>query len=136
MFENKKPTYGDQIRVNRKMYYHYGIYVDDSTIINFASKEEGHELDPNYACVCISNLQEFLKGGNLEVRTYSEEELKIKRSPQDIVNYAFLNLGRKGYNLISNNCEHFANECVFGKSESLQVNNVKTFINNLFNERK
>ena len=96
MFEKKKPVYGDQIRVNRKMYYHYGIYVDDSTIINFASKEEGHELDPNYACVCISNLQEFLKGGDLEVRTYSEEELKIKRSPQDVVNYAFLNLGRKG----------------------------------------
>ena len=28
------------------------------------------------------------------------------------------------YNLISNNCEHFANECVFGQAVSEQVEDV------------
>ena len=35
-----------------------------------------------------------------------------------------MQLGRGGYNIISNNCEHFANECLFGTKESEQVNEI------------
>ena len=70
-------------------------------------------------------LQDFLKNATyLEVRTFQEEELLKKRSPSDVVNYAFMQLGRGGYNIISNNCEHFANECLFGTKESEQVNEI------------
>ena len=64
--------------------------------------------------VVNTNLEAFLNGGLLEVRVFNEEELKTKRNPQDIVNYAFSRIGDKGYNIISNNCEHFVNECLFG----------------------
>lgn len=132
MYIVKKPQYGDQIRVNRGLYYHHGIYVSDEHVIHFASLEPGHETDPNSAMVVDTPLDVFLKGGQVEVREY-EENLKDKvRSKQDIVNYAYSCLGRKGYNIITNNCEHFSNECAFGKRESEQVNQVLDILSSLF----
>lgn len=126
-WSQKKPVMGDQIRVNRKFYCHHGIYCDDNTIIHFGSTTQ--ELDPEKAEVLISDLSTFLKGGILEVREYSEDELKRKRKPIEIVNYAFTQIGRKGYDLINNNCEHFSNECAFGEHISDQVNDIFSFLN-------
>ena len=78
-------------------------------------------LDPSKARVINTPLNEFLKGGVLEVRVYTDEELKRKRSPKAIVAEALAHLGEGGYNIISNNCEHFSNLCAFGKKESNQV---------------
>ena len=74
----------------------------------------------------MRSLSEFLKDGILEVRIFNSEELSKKRSPSDIVNYAFMQVDKRlgTYNLISNNCEHFANECVFGQAVSEQVEDV------------
>lgn len=131
-WESKKPSFGDHIRVNRGLYSHHGIYASDDCVIHFASLVPGHETDPEMASICISSLEQFSKGDVVEVACYNEEENKQKRAPQDIVNYAFTKLGEKGYNLISNNCEHFANECVFGKKISQQVSDVSSFISSLF----
>lgn len=124
---NKQPEFGDHIRVSRGLYCHHGIYVSDDVIIEFGSKTE--ELNPDLAKVIQVNLDDFLKGGILEVREYTEEELKEKRTPTEIVNYAFTQLGRGGYNLFTNNCEHFANECVFGKNKSEQIDKIKDLFN-------
>ena len=129
MWSTNKPQYGDHIRVNRGLYYHHGIYVSDEYVINFASTKPGYELDPNSASVCIVSLKDFLKNGMCEVRIYTAEEEKIKRNNQDKVNYAFTKIGSKGYNLLNNNCEHFANECVFGKKRSEQIDNIKKIFN-------
>lgn len=134
-FVEKKPTYGDHIRVCRGLYYHHGIYIDDDNVCQFASTINGHETDPAYACVCVTSLNDFLKGGILEVSEYNDDELKEKRQPQEIVNAALSRLGEKGYDLIKNNCEHFANECVFGKRMSDQVDNVMTLLGSLFGGR-
>lgn len=124
---NKEPVFGDHIRVNRGLYYHHGIYVTDDVIIQFGSTSQ--ELNPELAKVMETNLDGFLKGGFLEVREYTEEEQKGKRTPTEIVNYAFMQIGRGGYNLLTNNCEHFANECVFGKNKSEQVDKIKDIFN-------
>ena len=131
MWECKKPIRADQIRVNRGLYYHFGIYEDDNTVYQFASPK-GSEISPETACVCICTLDEFLKGGILEVRAYSEEELKTKKSPDEIIDYAKAHLGEMGYNLISNNCEHFANRCTFGKSISDQSDSIMSLLGGLF----
>ena len=123
---------GAQIRVNRGMYYHHGIYIGDNTVIHFASNTPGYETDPNFAEVCETTLEGFLKGGALEVREYSNEELKDKRDNQAIIDYAKSAIGRKGYNLITNNCEHFSNECAFGKAYSSQVDSIRDLISSLF----
>ena len=127
----KKPEYGNQIRVNRGLYYHHGIYESDDCVYQFASPE-GSEISPETAVVCTTTLKKFLNGGDLEVREYTEEELKELKPKDEIIKYAKEHLGEMGYNLISNNCEHFSNRCAFGKSESEQVNNIFSLLGGLF----
>lgn len=131
MWVNKKPEYSDQIRVNRGLYFHYGIYENDDIVYQFASPK-GSEISSETANVNTVSLEEFLKGGVLEVREYDKEELKKKKAPDEIINYCKEHLGEMGYNLINNNCEHFANRATFGKSESSQVNDVLSFLGGLF----
>jgi hypothetical protein len=130
MWSKIKPTYGCQIRVNRGLYYHHGIYESDDVIYQFASVNG--ELDPKTAEVCTTTLEGFLKGGVLEVREYTEEEKKELRKPDDIIKYAKAHLGEMGYDLISNNCEHFSNRCAFGKSQSNQVDDIMNMLMGLF----
>lgn len=132
MWKEIKPSFGDHIKVDRGMYSHHGIYVSDDCVIQFASLIPGHETDPESASICDTSLETFLKGGTLLVRTYSDDELKKKRSPLEIVEYAKSKYGTKGYNIISNNCEHFANECVFGEKKSEQVENIMSLFSSLF----
>ncbi len=131
MWSNRKPVYSDQIRVNRGLYYHYGIYESDDVVYQFASPK-GAEISSETATVNTTTLADFLKGGVLEVRDYTEEELQMKKSPNEIIEYAKDHLGEMGYDLINNNCEHFANRATFGKSESSQVNNIFSLLGGLF----
>ena len=123
MWELKNPVYGDQIRVCRGLYYHHGIYASNDSVYQFAAPI-GSEISPENARVICTTLGEFLKGGNIEVRVYTEEELKQKRTPEEIIQYAKEHLGEGGYDLVSNNCEHFSNRCAFGVSNSSQVDEI------------
>lgn len=122
MWVKKKPSYGDQIRVNRGLYFHHGIYEDDNHVYQYASPK-GSEIKPETALIITTTLSEFLKDGEVEVREYTNEELKEKRSNDEIIKYAKSKLGTGlgEYNLLENNCEHFSNECAFGKKKSNQV---------------
>ena len=124
MWVKEKPEYGDQIRVCRGFYYHHGIYQDDNTVYEFAVPGEARDIDPDKARVITASLEEFLRGGELEVRRYTEEELKKKRTPLEVIEYAKSHLGEAGYNLITNNCEHFSNRCVFDEPQKTQVDDV------------
>lgn len=124
MWECKKPQFGDQIKVNRGFYSHHGIYASDDCVIHFAPPGKTDVLDPSAARIIRTNLEDFLKGGKLEVRVYSQEELSRKRKPIDIINYAFMHLGEGGYDIVSNNCEHFSNLCAFGSKKSGQIESV------------
>ena len=128
MWEIKRPIFGDHIRVKRGLYSHHGIYASDDCVIHFAPPENTDVIDPSKARVIVTDLKTFLNGGVLEVRSFNQEELRLKRNPQDIINYAFSLVGEGGYNLISNNCEHFANDCLFGKKKSSQVDSVLAFV--------
>lgn len=125
MWEIKKPEFGSQIRVNRGFYYHHGIYEDDMHVYQFAAPA-GSEISPENALIIVTTLDDFLKGGVLEVREYTSSELKEKRSPEEIIDYAksMVGTGLGTYNLVTNNCEHFSNMCAFGKASSNQVEDV------------
>lgn len=133
MWKKIKPEYGSQIRVNRGLYYHHGIYEDDDHVYQFASPT-GSEVSPENALIISTTLDVFLKGGELEVRVYSSDELKSKRSPIEIVSYAKSKLGSGlgTYDLINNNCEHFSNMCAFGVSKSNQVDDIMNLFRGLF----
>ena len=65
-----------------------------------------------------------MNGGKVEVKEYNDSELQDLYPVEGIVNYARSCLGDGGYNLIFNNCEHFANSCTLGRFRSRQVENV------------
>lgn len=124
----KMPQKGDHIRVQRMngLYAHHGIYVSDEEVIHFTGKDDDSILDWAKPEVIQTDLAYFLKGGILEVKEYTDEEFADLYSPEQIVTYARACLGDKGYNLIFNNCEHFANVCTLGRFRSHQVEKVFT----------
>eukprot|EP00435_Cladocopium_sp_Y103_P063138 s392_g24.t1 len=57
-----------------------------------------------------------------EVRNVFEYTLVQRPSqPEDVLQRAMSRVGEDGYNLVWNNCEHFAEWCVTGRHRSLQV---------------
>ena len=119
----KNPVMGDHIRVKRMhgIYTHHGIYVSDNEVIHFTGTDDDSIMDSSKNRVISSDLNFFLKGGELEVKEYTDEEFQDLYAPDQIVAYARSCLGDDGYNLIFNNCEHFANVCTLGRFRSHQV---------------
>lgn len=146
--------YGDIIGVVRHggTYVHYGIYVSDTCIVHYnipASKTIGHAtvhatdlrnflrddseyfiLDfpkPYVPPVALGNLS-----STPHINSYSEELARSLQqtygyhlyTPEETVARARSRLGETSYNILTNNCEHFAIWCKTGVSESLQVNNM------------
>ncbi|MDM0459110.1 lecithin retinol acyltransferase family protein [Clostridium perfringens] len=120
----KEPSKGDHIRVNRGIYSHHGIYVSDDEVIHFTGTEDDSILDWSKNEVIKTDIDYFLRGGKLEVKEYTEDELSDLYPVEHIVTYARACLGDRGYNLVFNNCEHFANVCTLGRFRSKQVENV------------
>lgn len=122
------PRTGDIIRVLAGQFYHYGIYVDDSEIIQFGPTPDAeHSLLDADIRVCVSDIAGFCKGAFLEVASLSLPE-RIKAAPaKEVVARARKEIGKGGYDILKNNCEHFVNMCVFGKKSSEQVDSVRAF---------
>lgn len=123
-WEMTTPYEGAHIRVQIQSIYHHGIYIGNDEVVQFGlltdmirPKEEVKVLK--------SSIEEFLQGGFLEVRVYDRKEKKIKNDNQKIIEIALSKLGEGGYDIVHNNCEHFANFCVFNKKESQQVDNIR-----------
>lgn len=124
------PQKGDILYVKRTLYSHYGIYVGDGKVIHFAANA-GAETNASKADIHETTVWDFLKGGKLFVL---KDPVGLKPFPADvIVQRAKSKLDKcKGeYNLVSNNCEHFAFWCRYGEPYSHQVENVADFIASL-----
>ena len=126
LWAEKQPEAGDHIRVMRLggVYYHHGIYISDDEVIHFTGTDDDSILDWSKNEVISSGLKFFLDGGTPEVKIYTEDELEDLYTPQEIITYARACIGDDGYNLIFNNCEHFANVCTLGRFRSHQVEQV------------
>lgn len=105
---------GDHIYVQRRGYAHHGIDLGDGTVIQYSGEPGKSKIA---ASICAASMAVFLSGSKLRVRQYG-----VRSSADDTVNRAMSKLGETGYNLIDNNCEHFATWCATGKSASQQVN--------------
>ena len=135
----KPPQRGDHIRVQRMegLYAHHGVYVSDREVIHFTGADDDSILDWDKPEVISTDLATFLKDGTLEVKEYTDEEFADLYSPEQIVIYARACLGDKDYNLIFNNCEHFANVCTLGRFRSNQVDRFfNTIVDNSFIYRR
>lgn len=115
------PKEGDIIRVSiGNNMHHYGIYVSDSCIIQYGKASDIFQ-DSSEVSVLEGTIKEFVGNKYIEVREYSLIEKLKKNSKEKIIEKAKARIGEKKYDILNNNCEHFVNECVFNKHESLEA---------------
>lgn len=144
----RKAQYGDVIGVDRGLYRHYGVYVGNDRVIEYATPTGDFEgmarvqevslekflRDAADFFICQfpkeDDLEEIVSEGEgdslwdiirLLLRTFRGERYHLY-TPEETVQRARSRLGETEYNLALNNCEHFAIWCKTGVSESTQVN--------------
>ena len=114
---------GAHIRVKCGNYYHHGIYIGNGEVVQFGLPVETHELKD--IRVLRSPLTDFSEDFSIiEVYRFTEEELMEKKTDDIIIQNALLHVGEGGYSILKNNCEHFANKCIFGVTKSSQIDEV------------
>lgn len=119
-----EPHKGAHIRVRMSDFYHHGIYIGDDEVVQFGLPSDVYS-DASKIRVMRSPLKDFCGTASFfEVYCYSKKEKKLKRADDDIVKTALSKVGEGNYNIINNNCEHFASFCVFGKSSSPQIDQI------------
>ena len=106
---------GDQIYVHRELfnfegiYQHHGIDCGDGSVIHYRKPSEIVER---------TSLEIFARGNPLYVINYPAGYYFIA---DVVVRRAESRLGEHQYNLLFNNCEHFATWCKTGISDSKQI---------------
>jgi hypothetical protein len=103
---------GDHIRVWRGTYHHHGIFVGHNSVVHFTDVRNSKAA----ASVRPCTLAEFGNGSAIERVAYRKS-----LPAQEVVRRAVSWLGRRGYAVLSNNCEHFARWCKTGQHASEQV---------------
>ena len=114
----RDPIRGDQIRVKRNwMYYQHVVYIGNGRVIHFSGA--GSEISTKSRVIVEDSIADFVKDGVVMVLNVPSD----KRLPlEEIIARAKSRIGETDYNLIGNNCEHFASWCVEDKPISEQIN--------------
>lgn len=86
---------------------HHGLYIGDDTVVHLSKNK----------IVELATLQVFSDGNKIRVK-------KRAKYPSQAVKLARSKIGSQTYNLITNNCEHFVNECLDEQKTSNQVSNI------------
>lgn len=121
---DKTPVYGDVIRTKVRFYYHYGIFVSEQQVIQFGLPDDPMRPAEQIK-VLSSDIGAFLQGGEVEVAEPDGATRRQMRAPDEIVRVALSRLGEGGYDILHNNCEHFVNDCAFGKPTSTFLQDVR-----------
>jgi len=100
--------------------FHCGIYESDDSVIHFAPTN-GSKTKKD-AVIHRSTLTEFAKSYPVVVIEFLPEKCL---PTEESIRRAYSRLGENTYNLVLNNCEHFAVWCKIGEHRSLQVDFVK-----------
>ena len=102
----------DHIYVHRLGYTHHGIDMGDGTVIHYTG-EVGQKAA---AAVRRTAVELFAQGAEILVHQYArcfDRETTLRRAQR--------RLGESRYNLVFNNCDHFATWCKTGRHRSEQV---------------
>jgi HRAS-like suppressor 3 len=108
-----EPPIGAHLTTPRWGYVHHGIYAGAGRVIHYA----GFNQPFRSGKVEEVPLERFTRGRSMHVKTWAAP----KFSGAAAVTRARARLGENRYDLWANNCEHFAQWCIFGTSRSEQV---------------
>ena len=100
---------GEHIYISRKLglYTHHGIYIGSNKVVHF---------DRDQDKIVKISLKTFADGCKVHIKP--RKKGWVSRSK--IIKRAKENIGKTGYSLKKNNCEHFANWCTTNQAESNQ----------------
>lgn len=104
---------GDHLVTPRIGYTHHGIFVGNDRVVHYSGFADGISK----GVIEVTSLKAFCNGNKVTVRTYAIR----KYSHEESVTRAYSRLGEDLYNLLINNCEHFATWCITGWHSSEQV---------------
>lgn len=111
------------LRVKVDALYHCGIYVSDGEVIQFGENPVLRRGASHAAItVCTTDLPAFAQGGQVEVGV---AETEVFRPAEEIIAAARRELGKGGYHILYNNCEHFAYRCATGRAYCAQTEDVR-----------
>ncbi len=112
---------GDMIRVRLGSVWHYGVYASDGEVIAFGMPPWPKAAPPETVRVVATDIDVFACGQMVEQAVFGFWEKRRRVPPEESIRRARARLGEGGYDLLTNNCEHFARACVLGRHESEQV---------------
>lgn len=104
---------GDHVRVRRLGYWHHGIDCGDGAVIHYSGELFDQKRN---AVVQRTPMAEFARGGRIETVFYDDGD-----SSDCVLMRAESRIGEANYQVLFNNCEHFARWCKTGRHESRQV---------------
>lgn len=114
-------AWGEQIYTIREflnidgVYEHHGIDYGDGTVIHYRKGTETIER---------TSKAYFTDGRKVYVKRYP-----LRYIADTVIQRAESRLGERKYNIIFNNCEHFASWCITGVSDSQQIKNFIPLLN-------
>lgn len=104
---------GSHLVTVRSHYNHHGIYAGNNNVIHYSGKSIGIDAGP----VEMVSLDEFCGGEQYAIVVHKKPKFKSN----DALRRAKSRIGEECYSLFNNNCEHFCNWCIEGRSYSSQV---------------
>jgi Lecithin retinol acyltransferase len=108
---------GAHLTSPRRGYLHHGVYAGNGRVIHYGGFNRMFTSCP----IEEVSLEEFTLGRGLAVKPW----VCPKFLGNDVVERARSRIGENRYRLFSNNCEHFTEWCIGGKSCSPQVEALK-----------
>ncbi|XP_077999684.1 phospholipase A and acyltransferase 2-like [Glandiceps talaboti] len=132
---------GDLLEFTRGLYSHWGVYIGDGKVIHLTGENDGIGDDLgnpklvfsvwgkqfNKAVVKCDDFFDIVYDCKAKINNSKDKKTPPARK-RDIAERAVSKLGKVGYNVLWNNCEHFASWCRYGVAESDQVNGVLTYM--------
>lgn len=104
---------GAHLTTPRRGYVHHGVYAGNGRVIHYGGFSRFFSSKP----VEEVSLDEFALGHGVSVKQWVAPGFDGAK----VVERARSRMGEDRYRLLSNNCEHFAEWCIGGKSRSHQI---------------
>lgn len=125
---------GAHIRVQTANFYHHGIYIGNDEVVQFGLPNAPYSSWDEIK-VLRSPIADFCGSASFyEVYVFDRKERKRKKRDAEIIETALSKVGEGGYHLLYNNCEHFANFCVYGEASSAQIEEVYSNVQKLLHD--
>jgi hypothetical protein len=111
--QGEEPPLGAHIVSPRRGYLHHGIYIGRGRVVHYAGLSCGLVRGPVQAV----SLSLFAGGRSVSTRC---SKRRTYDAPE-VVRRACSRLGENRYAVLSNNCEHFCEWCLYGEARSYQI---------------